>query len=161
MHGYMEQISISSCRSYNESIIPHWSVLESVSCSMSAQALSSVMHTTQTCSQRTLFACTHHHILHSIHKQIQVGERLNKYVGYIRAQLAVRVNSKKVPNIIFRHFAERDPITRAAFKNYEPDMQDAELVEVASPGAADAARGSSNARKLPRMRLSKPADDVT
>jgi hypothetical protein len=91
-----------------------------------------------------------------------VSERLTKHIGYLRAQLAVKVNSKKVPHLLFRHFAEQDPITRAAFKNYEPEYP-AELRAYGSFASSSSSSSSSSANSssssssasIPKMKLSK------
>eukprot|EP00953_Heterococcus_sp_UTEX-ZZ885_P010224 5971-Heterococcus_DN1.PRE.1 len=84
-----------------------------------------------------------------------VSERLTRHIGYLRAQLAVKVNSKKVPHLLFRHFAEQDPITRAAFKNYEPEYP-AELRAYGSFNSSSSSDSSSSSGgTIPKMKLSK------
>jgi hypothetical protein len=86
-----------------------------------------------------------------------VSERLTRHIGHLRAQLAVKVNSKKVPHLLFRHFAEQDPITRAAFKNYEPEYP-AELRaygSFSSSSSSDSSSSSSSSGSIPKMKLSK------
>jgi hypothetical protein len=84
-----------------------------------------------------------------------VSERLTRHIGYLRAQLAVKVNSKKVPHLLFRHFAEQDPITRAAFKNYEPEYP-AELRAYGSfNSSSSSSDSSSSSGSIPKMKLSK------
>lgn len=51
----------------------------------------------------------------------KIEQKLNANVNYLRSLLAIKVNSKKVPNLEFRHFSEQDSIIRAAFKNYSRD----------------------------------------
>mmetsp|Transcript_2055 Transcript_2055/g.2971 ORF Transcript_2055/g.2971 Transcript_2055/m.2971 type:complete len:224 (+) Transcript_2055:49-720(+) len=49
---------------------------------------------------------------------LMIEKRLKAHSGYIRSILASKVNSKRVPHLLFRHFSEKDPITRAAYKNF-------------------------------------------
>eukprot|EP00611_Tribonema_gayanum_P030088 TRINITY_DN824_c0_g1_i1.p5 TRINITY_DN824_c0_g1~~TRINITY_DN824_c0_g1_i1.p5 ORF type:complete len:115 (+),score=24.89 TRINITY_DN824_c0_g1_i1:1460-1804(+) len=91
-----------------------------------------------------------------------VEQRLAAQAGYLRATLATRVNSKKVPQVLFRHFAESDPVVRAAYKSYSYETAIARKGQRRSRrrarGGAEEGQGDKRPLRdnipLPRIRLS-------